>query len=125
MVMLMWWQYALWGLAGAAANRGVVYLQAAERVKGKGPAWRVPYGPGGGLYLLSVMLHCVVGVIVTGAIAESGWIRNAAIAVGIGAAAPVALKRVSAVALAVVSQSGGEGPGELDSQGHNDPGGEG
>lgn len=108
----MWWQYALWGLAGAAVNRALIYLEAAERVKG--PPWRAPQGPGGVAYLVSVVLHCCVGAIVAGAAAQSGFISNAAVALGIGVAAPVAVKKLSSYTLAVLPRGGDDGKqGEL------------
>jgi hypothetical protein len=95
----MWWQYPLWGLAGAAAARAVSCAEAIPRVKG--PPWRFPYGPGGRMYLLAVALHCLVGIAVTGAAAaQSATFRHALVELGLGAGASVALKTLSGYTLA-------------------------
>jgi len=94
------WQYALWGLAGAAINRALVFLEANRRVKG--PAWRYPEGPGGGFFALAVALHCGIGAAVTYAAAVSKVIHNPLLALGLGATAPVAMKTVSRIALAAL-----------------------
>jgi hypothetical protein len=97
----MWWGYALWGLAGAAAARAVGCAEAIPRVKG--PPWRWPAGPGGGMYALSVVLHCFVGMSVTGAAAaQSEQFRHALIALGLGSAASLALKALSGYTLALL-----------------------
>lgn len=94
------WQYALWGLAGAAINRALIFLEANRRVKG--PAWRYPEGPGGGFFALAVALHCAVGAIVTYATSVSGYIHNPLLGIGLGATAPVAVKTISRMALAAL-----------------------
>lgn len=97
----MWWQYPLWGLAGAAAARAVSCAEAIPRVKGS--PWRYPDGPGGGMYLLAVALHCFVGLAVTGAAAaQSGIFRHPLIGLGLGAGASLALKAVSGYSLALL-----------------------
>jgi hypothetical protein len=99
----MWWQYALWGLAGASINRALIYLEASQRVKGW--PWRYPHGPGGGAYFLSVVLHCGIGGSVTAAAAQSGVISNALLALGMGASAPAVVKKLSQYTLAILPQS--------------------
>jgi hypothetical protein len=94
------WQYALWGLAGAAINRALIFLEANSRAKG--PAWQYPEGPGGSFFALAVVLHCAVGAIVTYATAASGYIHNPLLGIGLGAAAPVAVKTISRMALAAL-----------------------
>ena len=98
---------ALWGLAGAAVNRALIYLEAAERVKG--PPWRAPRGPGGLAYLISLVLHCCIGGIVAGAAARSGLISNAVVALGLGAGAPVAVKKLSSYTLALLPRVSDDG----------------
>jgi hypothetical protein len=95
------WQYALWGLAGAAINRALIFLEANRRVKG--PAWRYPEGPGGGFFILAVMLHCGIGSAVTYAAAASKVVSNPLVALGLGATAPVAMKTIGRLALAVLA----------------------
>lgn len=100
-VSAMWWMYALWGLGGAGAARAVSCAEAIRRVKG--PPWRFPYGPGGGMYLLAACLHCFVAVVVTGAAAsQSAVFRHALVAVGLGAGASIALKALSGYTLALL-----------------------
>jgi hypothetical protein len=102
----MWWQYALWGLAGAGAARAVNCAEAIPRVKG--PPWRFPYGPGGGMYLLAVVLHCFVALVVTGAAAaQSPMFRHTLIALGLGAGASIALKVLSSYTLELLPRSPG------------------
>jgi hypothetical protein len=104
------WQYALWGLAGAAINRALIFLEANRRVKG--PAWRYPEGPGGGFFALAVALHCAVGAIVAYATAASGYIHTPLLGIGLGAGAPVAVKTISRMALAAFPPgASGEEPG--------------
>lgn len=99
------WLYALWGLAGAAINRALVFLEANRRVKG--PPWHFPEGPGGGFFALAVVLHCGIGTAVTYAAADTKLIHNPLMALGLGATAPVAMKTISRIALAALP--GGEG----------------
>ncbi len=101
---MLWWQYALWGLAGAAINRVLIYLEAAQRAKG--PPWRAPQGPGGGVYSVSVLLHCIIGAVVVLAVGQSGYVANAVVALGIGAAAPVVVKKLSRYTVAVLPKTG-------------------
>lgn len=102
----MLWQYAaLWGLAGGAVDRALIYLEAAQRVKGRHP-WRLPDGPGGGVYAVSVLLHCAIAAVVTGAVGEAGYAPNAAVALGLGVVAQVVVKKLSSYALAVIPKPG-------------------
>ncbi len=104
----MWWQYALWGVAGAGAARAVSCAEAIPRVKG--PPWRFPYGPGGGMYALAAFLHCFVALAVTGAAAaQSAMFRHALIALGLGAGASIALKTVSGYTLALLPRPPDDG----------------
>src|SRR4051794_14255957 len=88
---------SLWGLAGAAINRALVFLEANRKVKG--PAWRYPEGPGGEFFALATALHCVMGAVVTTAAAQSGFVPKALVALGLGASAPVVMKTLSRMAL--------------------------
>lgn len=94
------WLYALWGLAGAAVNRALIFLEASQRVKGW--PWRSPDGPGGGVYLVSVVLHCAIGAVVAFAAADARIATNGLLALGLGAGAPVVVKKVSGYTLAVL-----------------------
>jgi hypothetical protein len=100
---MLWQQAAMWGLAGGAVNRALIFLEAAQRVKG--PPWLRPQGPGGGFYLVSVLLHCVIAAVVTGAVAQSGYVPNAVVALGMGAAAPIVVKKLSSYTLAVLPKT--------------------
>jgi hypothetical protein len=104
------WQFALWGLAGAASNRAIIFIEASSRVKGR--PWRYPEGPGGVVYAISVLLHCCIGAIVTFAAAESGYIRNSLLALGLGASATVAMKTISRMSLAALTAARAAGSGE-------------
>ncbi|GAA2071286.1 hypothetical protein GCM10009780_03220 [Actinomadura alba] len=94
------WEYALWGLLGAAANRALVFLEANRRVKGV--AWRFPEGPGGGYFLVACLLHCGIGAALTSAAAATGVIATPLIALGLGATAPTAMAKVGRYALAAL-----------------------
>ena len=87
------WQYALWGLVGAAANRAVLFLEASQRVKGW--PWTRPKGPGGGVYAVSVIIHLGIAAATGAALATTAIITNGFIAFGIGAAAPIVVKKVA------------------------------
>ena len=55
------------------------------------------------MYLLSTTLHCLVGTIVVGAAAaHSELFRHALVALGLGAVAGVALKKLSGYTLALL-----------------------
>jgi hypothetical protein len=94
------WQYALWGLVGAAANRGVVFLEAAQRVKGW--PWARPKGPGGGIYVVSILVHLAIAAATTAALATAAIVTSGLIAFGLGAAAPTVVKKVAAYAETLV-----------------------
>jgi hypothetical protein len=104
------WQFALWGLAGAAANRAIIFLEASNKAKGR--PWRYPEGPGGWAYAISVVLHCCIGAVVTFAAAESGYIHNALLGLGLGASATVAMKTISRMSLAALTAARAAGSGE-------------
>jgi hypothetical protein len=107
------WHYAAWGLAGAAINRALIYLEASQR--SKGPPWRPPQGPGGGFYLISVILHCGIGSVVTWAAAQSHLVPSALVALGMGATAPVVVKKASAFTLTILPRTtDDEAEGEAD-----------
>jgi hypothetical protein len=100
---VMLWELALWGLGGGAVNRALIYLEAAQRVK-RAP-WRRPDGPGGGLYITAQILHCAIAAVVTGAVAQAGYVPNAVVALAIGAAAPTVVKKLSGYTLAVLPRT--------------------
>ena len=103
------WVFALWGAAGAAINRALIFLEANRRVKG--PPLRYPQGPGPGFFALATALHCGTAAAVTYAAAVSGYIHTPLLGLGLGAAAPVAVKTVSRMALAAFpSDDSDEGP---------------
>lgn len=106
------WQYTLWGLAGAAINRALLFLEANRRVKG--PAWRFPDGPGGGYFMIAVALHCGISSIVTYAAAESQVVSNPLLALGLGATAPAAMKKLGRLALAALPPEADDGDGGED-----------
>jgi hypothetical protein len=85
------WEYALWGVLGAIANRGVIFLEATRRVKGW--PWARPLGPGGGVYAVSIFVH--LGIAATASAALSTMLRGTSdfVAFGIGVAAPVVVKK--------------------------------
>jgi hypothetical protein len=107
LVHMDWLQAGLWGLAGAAVNRTLIFLEANRRVKGM--AWRYPEGPGGGFFALATALHCSIGAIVSAATAQSGYVSNAVVALGVGASAPVVMKSLSRMALAALPATNREG----------------
>ena len=72
------WQYALWGLVGAAANVGVVFLEASRRVKGW--PWERPKGPGGGVYAVSILIQMGIATATTAALAAAAIVTNAFVA---------------------------------------------
>jgi len=94
------WQYALWGLVGAAVNRALLFLEASQRVKGW--PWAQPDGPGGGVYAVSVVLHLAIAATTTAAVSTTALLSSGFLAFGMGAAAPVVVKKVSGYALKVL-----------------------
>jgi hypothetical protein len=97
---------ALWGLIGAAANVGVVFLEASRRVKGW--PWERPRGPGGGVYLVSIAVHLAIAAGTTAALASGGVVPNGLIAFGVGAAAPVVVKKLAKYAEGLVPSTSGD-----------------
>jgi hypothetical protein len=62
-----------------------------------------------------VVLHCGIAAVVTGSLAKSGYVPNAALALGVGAAAPVAIKHMSAYTLSILPRPDhAKGEHELD-----------
>ncbi|WP_067474262.1 hypothetical protein [Nocardia amamiensis] len=105
------WQYALWGIAGAAANCGIAYLEVSTRVKGW-PWRRSNGGPGGGVYLSWVMINLGVAGVTTWAIAYGDIINTNAAAFGAGVAAPALVKKLAAYSeTSALTQRSGEGNG--------------
>ncbi|NKZ06807.1 hypothetical protein [Actinomadura latina] len=101
------WQFALWGLAGAVANRTAAFLEANGRVKG--PPWRYPKGPGGRYYVFACALHCMLATIVTSAAAASDMIPEPWVAFAMGASAPAVLAKLGRyVLLAVPADPGAD-----------------
>ncbi|MCR6490843.1 hypothetical protein M8542_49490 [Amycolatopsis sp. OK19-0408] len=103
------WQYAVWGLVGAAVNRALLFLEASHRVKGW--PWARPDGPGGGVYAVSIVLHLLIATATTAAVATTTIIANGLLAFGMGAAAPVVVKKVCGYAMTLLpsDEPGGEG----------------
>ncbi|MBB5801254.1 hypothetical protein F4560_001022 [Saccharothrix ecbatanensis] len=97
------WQYALWGLVGAASNCGVVFLEASRRVKGW--PWARPRGPGGGVYAASILVHLGLGALTAGALADSLIVTNSFVAFGTGVAAVALVKKAGSYALTTVSST--------------------
>jgi hypothetical protein len=87
------WQHALWGLVGAAANVGVVFIEASRRVKGW--PWARPKGPGGGVYAVSVLANLAIAASAAAAVSTTGIIGNGMVAFGIGAAGPIVVKKIA------------------------------
>lgn len=87
------WVLTLWGVLGAAANLGVVFLEASRRVKGW--PWARPQGPGGGVYAVSVVVQLGIAGATTAAVSTTGIAESGFIAFGMGAAAPVVIKKLA------------------------------
>jgi hypothetical protein len=65
------------------------------------------------MYALSAILHCFVGLAVTGAAAgQSGIFRHTLVALGLGAGASIALKQLSGYTLALLPRSSDDGHDE-------------
>ncbi|WP_433723963.1 hypothetical protein ACQP0C_25940 [Nocardia sp. CA-129566] len=88
------WQYALWGVAGAAANCGIAYLEESRQIKGV-PWLKSNRGPGGGVYLSWVLIHLSVAGLTTWAVASAAIITTSAAAFGAGVAAPALVKKLA------------------------------
>lgn len=97
----------MWGLAGAAVNRALVFLEASQRVKGW--PWAPPDGPGGGLFAVAQVLHLGIGAAVTAAASTTAVVANGFVAFGIGAVAPLVVKKLAGYTLA---QLPGAAPGD-------------
>jgi hypothetical protein len=107
------WPYALWGLIGAACNRALIFLDANRRVKGS--PLQYPEGPGATFFLFAAILHGGIASAVAYAAAASGVISSPLLALGVGFAAPEALKAVSRRALLLLYPGdGGQRPGPGD-----------
>jgi hypothetical protein len=93
----MGWHYAVLGLAGALIHRALIFLEANSR--SKGPAWRYPEGPGAFFFLVATVLHGAIASVVTYVAADAGYIHNQLLGLGLGIAAPSAVKKISGLAL--------------------------
>ncbi|WP_063038180.1 hypothetical protein [Nocardia pseudovaccinii] len=103
----MSWQYAVWGLVGSAANSGVVFLEASRRAKGW--PWVRPHGPGGGVYLVSILIQLAVATATTAALATTLIVSSGMVAFGVGAGAPVVVKKLAAYAESLLPGGGAGG----------------
>jgi hypothetical protein len=116
---------ALWGVFGAAANAGIVFIEACRRVKGW--PWCRPNGPGGGVYVASVVINVAVAGVTTAAMATANITSSGLVAFGVGAAAPVAVKKVSRYAQSLLpalenpADGGSESLGREDNSDLSDP----
>lgn len=88
----------MWGLAGAAVNRALVFLEATQRVKAW--PWAAPDGPGGALFAVAQVLHLGIGTAVTAAASTTPVVANGFTAFGIGAVAPLVVKKLAGYTLA-------------------------
>lgn len=102
--VLSMWPYALWGLLGAAVNRGVVFLEASQRVKGW--PWARPNGPGGGVYAVSIVLHLGIAAVTAAALSSTAIVTSPFIAFGVGVGAPAVVKKIAGYALSLVPSQG-------------------
>lgn len=98
------WQYALWGLLGAAVNRGVVFLEASQRAKGW--PWARPNGPGAGVYAVSIVLHLGIAAATAAALSSTAIVTSPFIAFGAGVGAPTVVKKIAGYALSLVPAQG-------------------
>ncbi|HEX3787171.1 MAG TPA: tetratricopeptide repeat protein [Pseudonocardiaceae bacterium] len=98
------WLYALWGLAGAAANRALIYLEASRRATSR--PWQYPYGPGGDAYAVSVLLHCAIGAAAAWGAERTGVVSTIPLGVAVGIAAPVVLKKLAGYVVALLGSAG-------------------
>ncbi|ONI89350.1 hypothetical protein ALI144C_05260 [Actinosynnema sp. ALI-1.44] len=85
--------YALWGALGAAANLGVIFLEASRRVKGW--PWVRPHGPGGGVYAVMIAVNLAIAAVTTAAVATTHIVNSGLVAFGLGATAPIVVKKVA------------------------------
>ncbi|MEQ4723794.1 hypothetical protein [Nonomuraea sp. B19D2] len=88
------WVLALWGLGGGLAIEALDFFKAVRRV-GRGWPWRYPYGPGGGPYLVSVLVRAALSAGVAGAAGASVDCVTPLIAFALGTAAPLILEKLS------------------------------
>jgi hypothetical protein len=112
------WEYALWGLVGGAANRGVLFLEASQRVKGW--PWSLPRGPGGGVYAVAIVIHLGIAAATTAALATTTIITSGLVAFGVGAAAPVVVKKVIGYVETLVPSNGEDGDRQRQVRGDSD-----
>jgi hypothetical protein len=103
---------ALWGVLGAAANLGVVFLEASRRVKGW--PWVRPHGPGGDVYAVSIVVQLGIAAVTTAAMTTAGIAVSGLIAFGMGATAPVVIKKLSRYVQGLVPADEQEPPPVVD-----------
>jgi hypothetical protein len=94
----VWWEYALWGLLGAAANRGVEFLDVLGRAK-VWPWERRAGGPGAGPYWVAQLLHLFVGTVAAAAAAAGHIVDNGFVAFGTGIAGVLVVRKAGSYAL--------------------------
>ena len=94
----MWWHMGLLGLAGGAANRAVVFLEALSRIhakkaKQKWP-WEKPLGPGTAPYFVSIAIHLTLAFGTTAVVTQSyDKLDSSIVAFCLGAAAVTVVKK--------------------------------
>lgn len=106
----VWWEFALWGLLGAAANRGVRFLEDLQRVKGW-PWGRTAGGPGAGPFFAAVAVHLFLGAAVAATLSSAAIVDNPFVAFGAGAGAVLAVKKAGSYAYGhLPSDTANDGP---------------
>ncbi|MFJ9554420.1 hypothetical protein ACIRPH_11425 [Nocardiopsis sp. NPDC101807] len=101
------WQYALWGLLGAAAVEGSEAFAVMRRTHA--PPWRHKEGPAPTVFAWSVVIRLFLGAIVASVMGESGAVANAVGAFGVGLAAPVLIEKMLQLARHSGASDGGGG----------------
>lgn len=104
-VSRVWWEYALWGLLGAASNRGLRFVEDLHRVKGW-PWARAVGGPGAGPYVAATGVHLFLGAAAAAALTAAGIVDNAFLAFCAGVGAVLVVKKAGELAAGQVPSGG-------------------
>jgi hypothetical protein len=93
---MVWWQAALWGLAGGFLVEALE-LYASIRRSTRRWSWRRPIPQGMAAFVVSIVIRMGAGATVAAALAQDGQVAGALAALGLGVAAPLVIEKLARV----------------------------
>ncbi|WP_433461853.1 hypothetical protein [Spirillospora sp. CA-128828] len=93
---MVWWQAALWGIAGGFLVEALE-LYASIRRSTRRWTWRRPIPQGMAAFVVSIVIRMGAGGTVAAALAQDGQVAGALAALGLGVAAPLVIEKLARV----------------------------